>query len=386
MSKRELPCVTSATDLKGKYVLVRSSLNVPMKDDQIQNHFRLVRALPTIEWLSKAGARVIVCGHMGREKENTLEAVYQYLESSLSETKVVFSSDVVGPSAMNARDGLADGEVLVLENLRRDPRETQNDADFARALADLADVYVNDAFSVSHREHASLVSMPKFLPTYFGINFLNEYNELSKALEPESPSLFILGGAKFDTKMPLVQKFIELYDHVLISGALANDLYKARGLEVGTSLVSDMDLTGDPIVNHEKIILPPDVIVKSEEGEPRVALVEDVHPAESILDAGPNTIKTIELFSRNAKTILWNGPLGNYEAGFSDQTLACAKLMAESPAYTIVGGGDTTAAIESLSNYDQYSFVSTAGGAMLMFLEHGTLAAIDAGLDCKKEE
>lgn len=380
MPKHNLPSITEVSDVRGKFVLVRSSFNVPIDDGEIRNHFRIARSLPTLEWLVREGARVIVCSHIGREKENTLEPVFEYLKQSL-QADVFFSREVVGAISKNLRDGLEEGQVLVLENLRRDPRETQNDADFARSLADLAELYVNDAFESSHREHASVVGVPQFLPSYFGTNFVREYEELFKTLEPEHPSLFILGGAKFETKMPLIEKFLNVYDHVLISGALANDLYKARGLEVGQSLVSDTDLSENPIAHNEKIVLPNDVIVTTKEGESRTTIVEDVKPAESIVDAGPNTIQTLELFSRNAKTILWNGPLGNYEAGFSEQTLKCAELLAESPAYTVVGGGDTTAAIESLSNYDKYSFVSTAGGAMLTFLEHGTLPGIDAVLN-----
>ena len=376
MTTQTLPLISEVSDLKGKYVLVRSSLNVPIDNGEIRNHFRIIRSLPTIEWLIKAEARVILCSHLGREKENTLQPVFEYLQKTLA-TKVLFSPEVCGAAAKNVRDELEDGEVLVLENVRRDPRETQNDADFARCLADLADIYVNDAFESSHREHASLAAVTEYLPSYFGHSFALEYEKLSGAMTPEHPSLFILGGAKFETKLPLVEKFLEIYDHVLIGGALAHDFYKARGLEVGTSLVSDIDLVGNPIVNHPKIILPADVIVQGKDGQVRTTLVEDVQPDEMIVDAGPGTIQTLELFCRNAKTILWNGPLGNYEAGFADQTLACAKLVAESPAHTVVGGGDTTAAIESLNNHDKYSFISTAGGAMLTFLELGTLPAIE---------
>lgn len=380
MSTPKLPLITDAPNVRGAYVLVRAALNVPIEDGQIRNHFRLARAMPTIEWLIQAGARVILCGHQGREKENTLMPVYTYYKNCL-QTTVRFSEAPAGAAAMNERDKLNDGEVLVLENLRRDPRETQNDADFARSLADLADVYVNDDFPTSHREHASLVGVPPFLPSYFGVNFVREYEELVHAKDPQHPSLFILGGAKFETKMPLVEQYLEIYDHILIGGALANDFYRARGHEIGRSLVSDIDLTGNPIVDHEKIILPKDVVVVDQAGQRRTTHIDSVKPDESIMDAGSNTIHTLELFCRNAKTILWNGPLGNYEAGFGEQTTACAEVVAASPAYTIVGGGDTIAAMEPLHNYDQYDFISTAGGAMLTFLEHGTLVAIDAVLE-----
>lgn len=376
MSTSKLTAITDLHDLRGKYVLVRSALNVPIDDGEIRNHFRLIRSLPTLEWLVRQGAKVMVCGHIGREKENTLKPVYEYLRKSL-QADVLFSPEVVGPVTKNLREGLEEGHVLVLENLRRDPRELQNDDDFARSLADLCDVYVNDAFDVSHREQASVVGVPKFVATTYGINFIREYDEISKALEPQHPSVFILGGAKFDTKLPLIEKFLDLYDHVVVGGALANDVYKARGLRVGRSLVSDTDLSDNPIINHEKLIVAKEVIVANPQGERRVTPVEDVQADESILDAGPDIVSTLELFTRNAKTVLWNGPLGNYEGGYEDQTLAVAKLLAECPADTIIGGGDTVAAIESLNNFDKYTFVSTAGGAMLTYLEHGTLPVFE---------
>ena len=201
---------------------------------------------------------------------------------------------------------------------------------------------------------------------------------MCKTLTPESPSLFILGGAKFETKMPLIEKYLALYDHVFVGGALANDVIKAKGFAVGTSLVSEVDLTDSPMLTNPKLLLPSDVIVSSSKNESRTTTINDVAPDESIVDAGPETIKMLELFIRNAKTILWNGPLGNYEAEFDEQTLACAKLVAEAPGYTVVGGGDTIASIEALNYQNKFNFLSTAGGAMLVFLEHATLPAIEA--------
>ena len=355
-------------------MLLRSSLNVPIADNQIKNHFRITRAIPTLEYLVKAGARVILCAHIGREKENTLEPIFTYLQDTFT---IHFSDEVVGPHTKEMQEGLKDGEILMLENLRRDPREQKNDADFARSLADLAELYVNDAFAASHREHASLIGVPAFLPTYFGINFLLEYEELQKAEKPESPSLFILGGAKFETKMPLVEKFLDLYDHVFVGGALANDFFKAKGIEIGKSLISDVDLTGSPLLSNEKILLPKDLVVRDDSGATRVVIVEDVRPDETIVDSGPATIQMLELFIRNAKIILWNGPLGNYEAGFNTETLALATLLANAPGRSMVGGGDTVAAIESLGFQDKYTYLSGAGGAMLTFLEKGSLPAID---------
>lgn len=381
MQNSSLPSITSVSDLQGKYVLVRSALNVPIKDGQVQNQFRLMRSLMTLQFLVKQGARVIVCGHISNnkdaEKSESLKPVYELLTQYLD---IVFSDEVVTPHTKEKRDALGDGQVLLLENLRTDPREKKNDFDFARALAELAQIYVNDAFSASHREHASLVGVPQFLPSYFGINFMHEHEELTKALKPESPSLFVLGGAKFDTKMPLVEKFLDVYDHVFIGGALANDFFKAKGYEVGTSLVSSIDLTGSPLLTDEKIIIPSDVVVQNASGQKRTCITTDVHKDEAIFDIGPETVKTLELFVRNSKIVLWNGPFGNYEAGFDQQTLSFAQLVADAEGYSVVGGGDTIAAIATLNCQEKFSFLSTAGGAMLTFLEHGSLPAIDAVL------
>jgi phosphoglycerate kinase len=238
-------------------------------------------------------------------------------------------------------------------------------------------VFVNDDFAASHREHASLHAICSLLPSYIGLNAEAEYAQLSKTLSPEHPALFLLGGAKFETKMPLVEKFLALYDHVFIGGALANDFFKAKGYEVGTSLVSDMSLVGSPLLSSEKILLPVDVVAVKN-GIPRVTTPESVEKDESILDVGPETIGLLSKHIAAAKTILWNGPLGNYEGGFKEQTLACATLVADAEAYSVVGGGDTVASIESLGISSKFGFLSTAGGAMLTFLEDGKLVALEA--------
>ncbi len=381
MSQRELPTVCSLSGLSGKYVLVRTSLNVPIKDGVVANQFRLMRALPTVNMLRRQGARVIMCSHLGDDHTATMEPVFTVLKEHLPLT---FSPEVVGAHTSSLRDALKDGEVLLLENLRKDPREKQNDADFARALADLADYVVIDDFTSGHREHASIVGVPAFRPAYVGLTFKHEYEELAKTLEPKSPALFLLGGAKFDTKMPLVEKFLELYDHVFIGGALANDIFKARGYEVGTSLVSEISLEGSPLLSHPKLLVPVDVAVKGPNGV-RVCAADAVMPDEAILDAGPETTAMLAPLIKNAKTILWNGPFGNYEHGFEAETVATARLIADSGAYSVLGGGDTIAAIESLGVQEKYSFLSTAGGAMLTFLELGTLPAIEAVLSSNRE-
>ncbi len=376
MSQQQLKRIGERTDLKGRYVLLRTPMNVPIKDGVVQNQFRITRALATMNYLVKQGARVIAVGHLG-DGEQSAEPVAEVLRAHLPSVR--FSSEVTGSVSLQLRDELQDGELLVLENVRRDPREKKNDADFARSLADMAELYVNDAFADSHREHASICAVTKFLPSYAGMNFMHEYDELMKMRAPKHPALFMLGGAKFDTKMPLVQQFLDIYDHVFIGGALANDLFKAKGYEVGQSLVSDVDLSGSPLVTHPKLLLPVDVTVSDGE-KSYVVLPDAVQPHERILDMGPATLEMLAPLIKNAASILWNGPFGNYEAGFEEFTIGTAKLIAAATGYAVIGGGDTVASIEGLEQQEKFAFLSTAGGAMLTFLETGTLAGIDAML------
>ena len=380
MENRKLPMIIEVENLEGKFVFVRSALNVPTKDGVVLDVFRITQSLQTITYLCKKGAKVIICSHLGKDDTESIAPVFEILKKSI---KVTLSSEVTGSVTTSLRNNLKNGEALLLENVRKDARELSDDVVFAQELASLADIFVNDDFAASHRSHASLSAICSLLPSYVGINFTHEYEELSKALNPVSPSLFILGGAKFETKMPLVEKFLQLYDNVFIAGALANDFFKAKGYEVGTSLVSDMSLEGSPLLSNPKILLPTDVVVATE-GNRRTASLADVQKDESILDAGSATLLMLSPYIKEAGTILWNGPLGNYEGGFQDQTLACARLIAESNAYSVIGGGDTVASIESLHNEDDYNFLSTAGGAMLTFLELGSLPALDSLLESKK--
>jgi phosphoglycerate kinase len=363
-------------DVRGRYVIVRAGLNVPVADGKVTNQFRIVRALPTLNKLRQAGARIILMGHLGRNPEDSLYPVYEVLQTHVP---VRWAGALTGDAVTEARASLEDGEVLLLENVRQHPGETENDPALADALASLGEYFVNDAFADSHRMHASIAGIASRLPTYFGLNFMHEYDELTKAREPEDPALFLLGGAKFETKLPLVELFLPHYEHVFIGGALANDIFKARGYEIGTSLVSDIDLTGSPLLTNEKILVPVDVEVEGPQGR-RTCPSDAVAPDERILDAGPATVELLARHVTSAKTILWNGPLGNFEAGFDAQTKALAKVIADAPGYAIIGGGDTIAAIEALGCQECFTFMSTAGGAMLTFLETGTLAGIDAAL------
>lgn len=365
--------ITEAGDLRGKQVVVRASLNVPIADGKVSNLYRINRALPTLRYLAESGARTIVIAHIGRAPEETLKPVFDELEKFLP----IQWGGKIDSNDFATRAGLmSEGDFLLAENLRSDAREKVNDIDFAKEIAAYADIYVDDAFANVHREHASMSALATLLPAYAGLNLSEEVDHLQKVMVPESPSLFLLGGAKFETKMPLVEKYLEVYDHVFISGALMNDIFKAKGYEVGKSLVSDVSLEGASFLDNEKLILPIDVIVDGPEGV-QTKTPQSVLPEEKIMDCGPATVEMLAKYITDAKTILWNGPFGNYEGGFVDATEATVKMLAEADAFSVVGGGDTVAAIEKLGLNDKLGFVSTGGGAMLSFLERGTTPVID---------
>lgn len=342
-------------------VLVRAALNVPVANGRVVNDYRLRRALPTIRYLCERGARVVLIGHIGERGTETLEPVARALGRLMP--GVSFFGETVGARARDAVRSLSPGNVLVLENLRRDKGETANDPTFARELAELADVFVEDSFDTCHRAHASIIGVPRLLPSYAGLLLEEEVRELSRALSPKHPSFAVIGGAKFSTKKKLLAALLATYDHVFVGGALANDFLKADGQEVGKSLVSNGDESAvKELLANPKLVLPIDSVVVN----------------EKILDHGPGTSALLASFAREAETILWNGPLGNYENGFTAATNAFARAVAASRAHSIVGGGDTIAAIEELGLLPRFSFVSTGGGAMLDFLANGTLPGIEA--------
>ncbi|MCC2630743.1 MAG: pgk, phosphoglycerate kinase, phosphoglycerate kinase, partial [Candidatus Paceibacter sp.] len=262
-----------------------------------------------------------------------------------------------------------------------------NDEDFAKKLAALGKYYVNDAFPVSHRKHASIVGIPKFLPGFLGLQFEEELKNLEKVLNPKHPFVFILGGAKFDTKLPLVDKFLNIADIVFVGGALANDLYKTRGWKVGRSLVSGSNVNLEKYANNDKILTPQDVIVVNSLGARSIKEATHVGDDDRIMDAGPQTIKLIKMLISQAESVLWNGPLGVYEDGFREPTLQLAEMISESRALSIVGGGDTVAAIQELKmEEDKFDFVSTGGGAMLDYLAQETLPGLEALKGSKAKE
>jgi len=361
-------------DLAGKRVILRVDFNVPIKDGKVIDPFRIEKVKDSIEFLKKAGAKIILVSHIENKEGATLKPVAEYLQSLF---KVVFIETKDFSEISKIINEAESAQVFLLENIRKHEGEEKNDDSFAKQLSSLGDVYVNEAFSVSHRKHASIVGLPKYLPSFAGFLFEKEVQELSRMFNPTHPFIFILGGAKFETKEPLIKKFLGLADYVFVGGALGNDFFKAKGYEVGGSITSGT-IPPPEIVNDPKILIPIDVVVRASDDRKVVRQPTEILANEIISDAGPETLEMLREKICEAHTILWNGPLGFYEKGFDAGTKAIAKILSDCRGRSIVGGGDTTAAIVDLGIYDRLSFVSTGGGAMLDFLSSGTLPGIEA--------
>lgn len=324
--------------------MVRVDWSVPTQNDEVMDDYQIKKSLPTIKHLRKAGAQVTLISHAERDTDS-LGVIYRHVKNFLPELTFIDKSNLV-----------------LLENLRQNKGEKENSKEFARELSGLGEIFVNEAFSVSHREHASIVGIPRFLPSFVGIQFSLEIETLFEAFYPKRPFLFILGGAKFETKIPLLKKFIHIADNIFVGGALANNFLRENGVDIGDSLVSKTEFDLRELLNTGKIILPEDTIVKD----------------KRILDAGPRTIESLKPIISESKLVLWNGPLGHYEIGYKVATLALARMISEYAPKSIIGGGDTLAAIKELGLYDGFSFISTGGGAMLDYLASGTLPGIEA--------
>ena len=361
----------TSKDLAGRTALVRLDCNVPVKEVKVVEAFRLEKSLPTIEYLRQNGARVILIGHLGDNGQAGLSPIADYF-ARLFPIKLVG-----GPTDSELPKILASGTVAMLENLRRWPGEKANDPTFAAQLASLADLYVNDAFSVSHRRHASVVAITEHLPSYAGLLFEQEYQNLSRALAINKKTVVILGGGKFSTKIPLLTRLMTSAERIFVVGALANSFFKASGWEIGRSVADDQTAYVEPFLNSPKIILPLDV-VSDTEGNQTVKKPAKLTPNDLIVDLGPETLTLIERTLQKAELIIWNGPVGWFELGHKQGTLTLAKIVAEAPGFSIVGGGDTLAALREAGLSAGFGFISTAGGAMLDFLSAGTLPGIEA--------
>lgn len=371
----DVPKIEDVKDLSGKRVLVRVDFNVPVEMGRVVNDFRIKAVLPTITFLTKAGAKVVLISHFSGKEANSLKPVSDHLKKILPHTYIASTDPVVIGEAVI---GMNNGEVVLLPNLRFWAGEEMCEEHFAHDFSTLADIYVNEAFSVSHRNHASIVLLPTFLPSYAGIHFIKEIENLSRAFKPDEPFLFILGGAKFSTKQPLVNKFLLTATKVFIGGALANDFFAERGYEVGTSLLSNPRITiPKEILGNEKLMLPIDVTVRKPDKTLEIKRPDQVLPEEKIVDVGDATLSLLRGECEKSKFILWNGPLGIYEEGVVKQTEELAIAAAESLGTSIIGGGDTVAAITRLQLESAFDFVSTGGGAMLEFLVKETLPGIE---------
>ena len=375
-------------DLRGQRVLVREDLNAPLQGGSISDDTRLRAALGTLRDLSERAARVIVMSHLGRPggrpvPELSLRPVADRLGELLGRP-VAFSQDCIGPRANRAVERMSEGDVLLLENVRFHPGEEDNDPDFARELAALGDVYVNDAFAASHRAHASVVGVAEHLPAYAGLLMLAELGALHRALdEPRRPLVAIVGGAKVSTKAGVLRFLLPKVDALLLGGAMANTFFKAEGKQVGASLVEGEALDTARAVEREgagKIVLPVDAVcaraVKPGQ-ETVVRPVDDVDDGWMMLDVGPATVRRFADRLQGAGTVIWNGPVGVFEVPeFSEGTRALGEAVAASGAFSLVGGGDTAAAVEVLGLAGRFSHVSTGGGATLEYMEGRELPGV----------
>ena len=384
-------------DLRGKRVLLRADLNVPMENGRVSDMTRIERTVPTIRELAGKGARVIVLSHFGRPKGGpdpklSLRPVAEALQRALG-APVAFGEDCVGEAAEKTVAALKDGEVALLENLRFHPEEEKNDPAFARRLAVLGDLYVNDAFSAAHRAHASTEGLAHLLPAAAGRLMQEELEALGRALEhPERPVAALIGGAKISTKLDLLGNLLRKVDALVIGGGMANTFLFAQGVEIGKSLCErDMADTARQILESAKasgceLLLPLDAVVAPEfkAGAPAETVAVDAVPQDRvILDVGPRTVEELKRRLASWRTLVWNGPLGAFEIEpFDRGTTAVAQAAAEATQagrlVTVAGGGDTVAALAKAGVEDRFTYVSTAGGAFLEWLEGRELPGVAA--------
>lgn len=376
-------------NVRGKRVLCRCDFNVPLEDGEIVDDTRIRAALPTIIWLLDHGARVILCSHLGRPKGKAVKqlslAPLAKRLSRLLDRKVPLADGMVGKAVAKEVDKLGKGDALLLENLRFEPGEEANDPAFAQSLAALCDLYVNDAFGAAHRAHASTEGIAHLVPSYIGFLMQKEIETLSRLrANPARPYLAIVGGAKVSDKLGVLAELITRVDGLLIGGGMANTFLLAQGKEVGTSLVErDQVAHASSILERARarevsIDLPTDVVVAPNiEGPPAVKPVDDIAPDEAIFDIGPETARRFADRIRQARTVFWNGPLGVAEHDpFVRGTSVVAEAVAAADGFTVIGGGDSVAAIEQLDLADRIDHISTGGGASLEFLEGKTLPGV----------
>jgi len=376
-------------NLDGKIVFLRVDFNVPLKNGKIEEDYKIHAGLETIEFLLARGARLIIATHLGepsgREAGYSVKPIAVRLKTLLRRPVKFLADPLASPKITAAVQALRPGEIIFLENLRFNKGEYSDDDKFAARLASFADIYVNDAFAVSHRAQASVGKIKKYLPSYAGLLLEKELNACARILKPKKPLVIVMGGAKIETKAPLIAKLAPSAQRILIGGALSDNFFKFQGLEIGRSLFDKGSAVfvkkffkGKKL--NSKIILPLDVVVKSKSGEARVVSPGGVKSSDTILDIGPATIAAYAVEIKAAQTLVWNGPLGKFEESrFKYGTMAIASLIAARSsglAYGLVGGGETIEALK-LTNMSEYvDWISTAGGAMLTYLGGGKMPGL----------
>ena len=382
-------------DLKGKKVLLRVDLNVPMKNGAITETSRIEKIIPTIKLLLKKEAKIIIISHIGRPKGKvvngmSLKPISEKL-SHLLQKNVFFSKDLISEKTLLEINKIPNRSILMLENIRFNEGEEKNDSEFSKQLSSLGDIYVNDAFSCSHRSHASVEGITKHIPSYFGLQITEEINALKKITsEIEKPVSLIIGGSKISTKIKIINNLIKKFNNIIIVGGMGNTMLKHTGSNVGKSICEHEcgPLIKEILENSKKynckITIPKDAIVSTDlNGKGKEKKINEIQENEMILDIGSKTISSIETIISNSRTILWNGPAGYFEnPNFQNGTKKILELISQKTSndkiFSVAGGGETVAAINKFKKFDSFTFVSTAGGAFLEYLEGKTLPAIKA--------
>jgi phosphoglycerate kinase len=377
-------------DVTGKKVLVRVDFNVPVKDGKVGDDTRIRAALPTIKYLLDHGAAVILCSHLGRPKggpdpKYTLKPVADYLGQLLGKP-VEFANDVVGPEAQAAAKALKGGQVLLLENTRFEPGEEKNNLDLAKSLASMAEIYVNDAFGSAHRAHSSTEGVARYLPAVAGYLMEKEIQYLGQAIaEPKRPFVAILGGAKISDKIGVIKNLLAKADTILIGGGMANTFFKAQGYDMADSLVEDtaVDTAKDLLKDgRAKLHLPVDMVIADKfeaDAASKTLPAGNVPAGWRILDIGPETVAAYSKVISGAGTVVWNGPMGVFEfPTFAKGTYGIAQAVADSSAVSVIGGGESVAAVQQSGLAGKITHISTGGGASLEMLEGLTLPGVAA--------
>ena len=382
-------------DLKGKKVLLRVDLNVPMKNGAITETSRIEKIIPTINLLIEKQAKIIIISHIGRPKGKIIEGMsLKPISEKLSfllNKKVLFNKELVNRNMSLEIENISNGSIMMLENIRFNEGEELNDGEFSKTMSNLGDVYINDAFSCSHRSHASVEGITKYIPSYFGLQITEEINALKKITsEIEKPISLIIGGSKISTKIKIINNLIKKFDNIIIVGGMGNTMLKHMGTNIGQSICEYecgsliKEILESSKKYNCKITIPEDAIVSTSlNGEGIEKNLLDIKDNEMILDIGSKTLSSIETIINNSKTILWNGPAGYFEnPNFQNGTKKILELISNKTKndkiFSVAGGGETVAAINKFKKFDSFTFVSTAGGAFLEYLEGKTLPGIKA--------